>query len=345
MIEERSLSNIRKAEDLIRRCGLSVNYNVDYTVGIYSNDELVATGSLSDDMIQMIAVSPDHQGEDLASIVVTHLIKHAIEIKKSSVHLFTKPDNVKLFLPLGFNIVAIAKPYAALLEWGRPGINEYCNNIKKHACKTHGSVSAIVMNCNPFTLGHRYLIETAASESDKVFVIVVEEDLSVFPFEVRYRLICEGVSDLPNVTVISGGRYVVSSLTFPSYFTKEVDHAKAQTAIDVEIFIKHIAPTLGITKRYIGTEPFSQVTKVYNQTMKERLIPAGINVIELPRIEKAGLAISASRVRTLLSQGNIGAVKELVPESTYKYLTSKDALPVIDKIKTTYTDFVQANEK
>lgn len=345
MIEERSLSNIKQAEDLIRKCGLSLNYDVDYTVGIYSDDELIATGSLFGDMIQMVAVSPDHQGEDLSSIVITHLIKHAIEIKKSGVHLFTKPDNVKLFLPLGFNIVAVAKPYAALLEWGSPGINEYCREIKKYACETDGSVSAIVMNCNPFTLGHRYLIETAASESNKVFIFVVEEDSSEFPFEVRYRLICEGVADLPNVTVIPGGRYVVSSLTFPSYFTKEVDHAKAQTAIDVEIFLKHIAPALGITKRYIGTEPFSPVTNVYNQTMKERLIPAGINVMELPRIEKAGLAVSASRVRALLSQGNIEAVKELVPESTYKYLTSKDALPVIDKIKTTYSDLVQTNER
>lgn len=333
MIEERHLSSVRQAEDLIRRCGLSLNYDVDYTVGIYCDDELIATGSLFGDMIQMMAVSPDHQGEDLSSIVITHLIKHALEMKKSSVHLFTRPEKINMFSPLGFNVVAVAKPYAALLEWGRPGIHEYCSDIKAQAGEAQGSTSAIVMNCNPFTLGHQYLIETAASQSSRVIILAVQEDLSVFPFHVRYRLIREGTSHLPNVTVIPGGRYVVSSLTFPSYFTKDTQLANAHCAIDVEIFLRHIAPALGITRRYIGTEPFSPVTEIYNKTMKERLIPAGIEVVELKRKEKSGEAISASRVRALLAQDKMKAVKELVPRSTYDYLMSEAAAEVLNKLK------------
>ncbi len=188
------------------------------------------------------------------------------------------------------------------------------------------------MNCNPFTLGHRYLIEKAAAQSGKVYILAVQEDVSVFPFDVRYRLICEGTGDLPNVKVIPGGRYVVSSLTFPSYFTKDTQYANANAAIDVELFLKHLVPTLGISRRYIGTEPFSPVTEIYNRTMKERLIPAGIEVLELPRIEKSGSAISASRVRELLSQGNMSAVKELVPITTYNYLTSEAAAPILKKL-------------
>jgi len=333
MIEERRLSNVKQAEDLIITCGLSVNYNVDYTVGIFYDDELVATGSLFGDMIQMMAVSPDHQGEDLSAVVITHLIKHALETGKNNLHLFTMPEKMNMFVPLGFSVVAVAKPYAALLEWGRPGISEYCRDIKAQAGEICGSASAIVMNCNPFTLGHRYLIETAAAKNSRVFILAVQEDISVFPFDVRYRLICEGTAHLPNVTVIPGGRYVVSSLTFPSYFTKDTQLANAHCAIDVEIFLKHIVPTLGITKRYIGTEPFSPVTEIYNKTMKERLVPAGIEVVELPRIEKSGAAISASRVRALLTVGNMEAVKELVPMTTYNYLASEAAIPVLSKLR------------
>ncbi len=333
MLVERRLSNVNLAEELIRSCGLTVNYNVDYTVGIFCDDKLIATGSLLGDMIQMLAVSPDYQGEDLSAIVITHLIKHALEMNKSNLYLFTKPDNISIFIPLGFDVVAVAKPYAALMEWGRPSIVEYCHKIRAQAGEISQDASAIVMNCNPFTLGHRYLIETAAAQSSKVLVLLVQEDLSVFPFDVRYKLVCEGIDHLPNVRVIPGGRYVVSHLTFPSYFTKDAQLAYAHSAMDVEIFLKHIVPTLNIIKRYIGTEPFSPVTEIYNRTIKKRLIPAGIEVVELDRMEKSGTAISASRVRQLLSQDNMTAVKELVPKITYNYLISKAAIPVLNRLK------------
>ncbi len=132
MFEERSLLNVKQAEGLIRSCGLSVNYDVDYTVGIFDDDVLVATGSLSGDMIQMLAVSSDYQGKDLTAIVITHLINYACLVKKSNLYLFTKPEKIKMFVPLGFNIVAVAKPYAALLELGS-GITEYRSRIKEAA--------------------------------------------------------------------------------------------------------------------------------------------------------------------------------------------------------------------
>lgn len=333
MLTERRLYDINEAAELIKNCGLSINYNVDYTVGIFYDDKIIATGSLLGDMIQMLAVSPDHQGMDLSAIVITHLIKQALKMKKSNLYLFTKPENISLFEPLGFDVVAVAKPYAALMEWGHPGIAEYCQYLKSQAETANSNVSAIVMNCNPFTLGHLYLIETASVQSHKVFVLLVQEDLSIFPFDVRYKLACEGTAHLPNVKVIPGGRYVISSLTFPSYFTKDPKLAYAHSAIDVEIFLKHIVPTLGIKKRYIGTEPFSPVTEIYNKTIKEHLVPAGIEVVELARLEKSGTAVSASHVRHLLSQGNITAVKELVPQSTYNYLTSESAISILNRLK------------
>lgn len=337
MIDERALIDVNEAESLIRKCGLTVNRDEDYTVGLYDSDQLVATGSLRGDMIQMIAVSPERQGEDLSSIVITNLIKHAMDKGIRNLYLFTKPDKMNMFVSLGFKPVAVAKPYAALLEWGVPGINEYIRDIKARAGKIECGTSAIVMNGNPFTLGHQYLIERASSESGRVFVFAVQEDLSVFPSDVRYKLICDGSSRLPNVTVIPGGRYVVSSLTFPSYFTKDTEFADAYSAMDIEIFLQHIAPALKITKRYVGTEPFSPVTEIYNQTMKERLPRSGVEVAEIPRLEKSGAAISASSVRELLSEGNVEAVKELVPESTYRYLTSDEARPILDRLKREHT--------
>ncbi len=333
MLDERRADDLNQVEALILTCGLTLSRPVDYTVGIYSGDRLLATGSLIGDTIQMVAVDPDFQGEDLSARVVTHLIKYAFDKDIRTLRLFTKPEGVEYFTPLGFQIVAIARPYSALLEWGKPGIAEHMAAIREMAGEPGRITSAIVMNCNPFTLGHRFLIETASRESDKVIVIVVQEDLSVFPFAVRDRLIRQGTADLENVVVIPGGRYTVSSLTFPSYFTRDTQLAHAQTAIDVEIFRRHFVPALGITRRYIGTEPFSPVTEIYNQAMKERLVPAGVEVIEIVRKEQANQAISASRVRTLLAEGRLTQVQELVPPTTFQYLASEEAIPVIERLR------------
>ena len=63
------------------------------------------------------------------------------------------------------------------------------------------------MNCNPFTLGHRYLIEQASEKVDHLYVFVVEEDKSFFPFSDRIGLVKKGTADLKNITVKPSGKY------------------------------------------------------------------------------------------------------------------------------------------
>ena len=143
-------------------------------------------------------------------------------------------------------------------------------------------------------------------------------------------MVRRGVADLANVVVLSGGRYAVSSLTFPSYFTKEENLAKAHTAIDAEIFCRHIAPALGVTRRFVGTEPLSAVTAVYNETLKGRLPRAGIEVTELARLEKDGAPVSASRVRALLGESLkrpsaevLTELAKLLPSSSLDYMMAE----------------------
>jgi len=286
---------IYEAEELLKKCDLSVPQGIDYTCGVFNDDgRLVATGSLKGDMIQGIAVDPEFQGEDLTAKIFTHLIQTT---EQESLHLFTKPDKVQQFVGLGMRHIATARPYAALLEWGKEGLKSYQDYIAQFA---DGEASCLVMNCNPFTHGHRYLIEKAAEESRKVFVFVVEENASLFSFEDRLEMVRLGTADLENVVVLGGGRYMISDVTFPSYFTKEEDFAKAHTAMDAEIFATCIAPVLNVNRRYIGTEPNSAVTAIYNEALKKRLPKAGIEVVEVPRLEVGGEAVSASIVRGLL---------------------------------------------
>lgn len=322
------------SQELYHLCGITSPEGVDYTIGLYQDDTLIAAGSLKGDMIQGLAVHPHYQGEDLTAKLITQLIAHAVSEGITALYLFTKPEKSSMLSQLGFTIIAKAHPYAALLEWGAPGIVAYKNQLAAASEPiTAAPKGAIVMNCNPFTLGHLYLIEEAARHCGHVFVIVVAEEQSAFPYISRLGLIKEGTAHLGNVTVLGGGRYAVSSLTFPSYFTRESAVADAHAAIDTEIFAEHIAPALGITKRFVGTEPFSPVTDLYNQRMKQRLPLNGIEVVEIPRIRVQGQEISASTVRRLLIQEDFASIKPLVPESTYRFLVSEDCRPIITKLQ------------
>lgn len=327
MFTERKIK-LDEALPLLERCGLTrSNQPPQYTVGIYEEDgdELLATGSLVGGMIQMLAVDPERRGEDLLAKLVTHLLQEAFRRDIGQVYLFTKYDKRAFFQSLGFSLVADVPGQAALLEWGGDGIGAFCRRLRAQFPPAEGTVGALVMNCNPFTLGHRYLVEQAAACCDRVLIFAVEEDLSVFPFRTRLSLLKQGVADLPRVTVIPGGRYVISSLTFPSYFTRAQELAEVQASMDAEIFRRHLVPALGIGRRFLGTEPLSPVTDLYNRVVKRTLEADGVSVRLVPRLEVDGAPVSASRVRALLARGRMEEIRPLVPESTWAYLSSPDS--------------------
>lgn len=175
----------------------------------------------------------------------------------------------------------------------------------------------VVMNCNPFTLGHRYLIEQAAKQVERLFVMVVREDCSLFAYAERKAMVEQGVAHLENVTVIDGSEYAISQATFPTYFLKRLDDAAdTQMLLDLDLFRRHIAPALGATVRFVGTEPTDRLTRRYNQLMHEVLA----DVRETARLEKKGNAVSASRVRKAMEQGDMSTIRKLVPPTTLPYI-------------------------
>ena len=205
------------------------------------------------------------------------------------------------------------KEYKNILRYNKN--NDLANNAK---------IGSIVMNCNPFTKGHRYLIETASKQVDQLYVFVVEEDKSIFPFKERFSLVKNGVKDLKNVTVIPSGKFIISSLTFSDYFNKSnLQEKTIDPSMDVEIFAKLICPELGIKIRFAGEEPLDLVTKQYNETMNKILPQYGIEFIEIPRITFGEGVISASRVRKLLKENKFEEIKQIVPSCTYDYLLNK----------------------
>lgn len=208
-----------------------------------------------------------------------------------------------------------------------PDLLKYIDSIRTYKKGDNSSRNgSIVMNCNPFTLGHRYLIEYAASRVDYLYIFVVEENKSYFPFEDRYKLVQQGTADLPNVVVLPSGNFIISAVTFPGYFYKDdLKETKIDCSNDLNVFAQYIAPALNIKVRFAGEEPLDPVTKQYNEGMSEILPQHGMEFCEIPRKkddEGVGV-ISASRVRKCLEAGKMEELKPLVPQTTYNYLVKR----------------------
>lgn len=307
--------------DFLKTMELDYDPGVEYTVCILENDEIVATGSLDHNVLKCIAVSEAHQGEGLTATLFSELRKEAFRRGHERLLMFTKPKNRWMFEDLQFFTIAQTGDML-LMESTRNGIRDFVSSLEK--APVTGRIGAVVMNCNPFTLGHRYLVEQAAKQCDWLHIFVLSAEKSLFSAQERRMLVEQGTADIPNVTVHPTGDYLISAATFPSYFLKEkarVDEMHCE--LDLEIFCQYFAPALGITCRFVGMEPFSPVTKAYNEAMKKYLPPRGVEVTEIPRKESGGIAISATRVRELYEKKEFEALRQLLPETTWNYLKER----------------------
>ena len=327
--DKRSLAQI---DALLQKEGITRDGNLDYICAMRDeDDEVIATGSCFGSTLRCFAVSSEHQGEGLLNEIISHLME--VQQARGNLHLFlyTKVGSAKFFGDLGFHEIARVDGTLVFMENRKSGFSNYLKNLEK--TKKEGVSAALVMNANPFTLGHQYLVETAAGKCDTLHLFVLSEDASLVPFTVRKKLVQAGVAHIPNVVLHDSGPYIISSATFPSYFLKdEAAVIDGHARLDLAVFTK-IAKALNVTHRFVGEEPTSQVTGLYNKIMAEELPKAGIQCHIIPRKEAGGRAISASTVRVALQNADWDTLKTLVPQTTLDYFTRAEAAPILARIR------------
>ena len=231
---------------------------------------------------------------------------YADEIYKRLEKKLTKKDTIGDKIKLTMNYL------------GMEYIEKYFGDFDREA---HGIVGSIVMNCNPFTKGHRYLIEVALRYVDYLIVFIVEEDKSLFTFEERIAMVKAGTRDLKNICIVPSGQCILSQRTFPQYFLKIEDkELQKNVEYDITYFAEQIAPKLNITYRFVGEEKNDRVTNEYNNAMKKILPRHGIKIIEIPRKKIDNEIISASAVRAQLELVNDRKLYDYIPETTKEIL-------------------------
>lgn len=320
-------------EAFLNKFSLELDKDVDYSLVMREGREIKATCSKAKNVLKCFAVDEALRGEGITNTLITDLINKLFEEGIYHSFIFTKPSNVSIFSSLGFKLVHQVMD-VALLENGIQDITSYLDKLAKKYNLGSSKKAALVMNCNPFTLGHQYLIKKASEENEEVIAFIVEEDKSLFPFETRFELVKKGTEHLKNVTVVPGGEYIISSATFPSYFLREEGtRLKAYTELDAGIFAKHFCSRLNITRRYVGTEPYCKVTNAYNETLKEVLSQYGVELRRVERRKQGDYEISASTVRNFIKEGKVEELKNILPQTTLDFLGTEKGMKIVEKIK------------
>lgn len=315
-LEDSTSGRAARVWEFLRKMGLHPDSDTDLTVYLVNeNGDIAATGSIFRNVLKFIAVDEKEQGTGAAASVVSELVNYAYHESIYKLFLFTKPEKEVMFHSLGFYTLAKTE-HALIMENERTGLTKYLSSLKRpEGADDSSRIGAIVANCNPMTLGHMYLMETAAREVDFLHVFILSEDRSMFPAKTRYDIVCEATAHIKNLLVQRASDYIISSATFPTYFIKERGAVQDINAdLDLTLFAERIAPALGITTRFVGTEPFCAVTSAYNERMKAILPAHGITVREIERKD----AISASRVRELMESRDMDAIRAIVPDATYR---------------------------
>jgi len=312
--------NRNKVKKFLITQDLDFDEDVQYTIAILNNEEIIATGSMDEDVLKCIAVSKDYTGLSLTNKIISLLTTEQYNRGFEHIFVYTKPHNHQIFTDLGFYKIMEIPDKVLLLENKRNGITNFTKQISKH--KIPGNkIAGLVMNCNPFTNGHLHLIKTAAKENDIVHIFVVSSERSQFSYSDRLKLVKLGTRHLKNTYIHESGKYIISPATFPSYFLKDSEKiVTAHAELDLHIFAEYIAPSLGINTRYIGEELTCKVTAEYNKIMAQILPSYNIDTVEIPRLTSLENTISASYVRKLLAEKKIEQIQKLVPSTTYDYL-------------------------
>lgn len=321
---------LEEIKKFLGNCGICYEEGIEYTAVLRNEEGIRACASVEGNVIKCVAVSENLRGEgvlwEVLSAVVSHLQRQGI----NRYFLYTKPEYRQIFKDMMMYPVCETKNLL-LMESQRDGWRRYLEELKREtalqrkemgAASSRERIGAIVLNANPFTVGHQYLVREAAKKCDELHLFVLSSENGMFTAAERMEMVRRGTRQIPGIILHGTSDYLVSPATFPEYFHKDVKSAKAaNTELDLVMFGREIAPALGIGMRFVGTEQADEVTRSYNEQMKELLPEMGIEVVETERLQLPEVGtVSASKVRKWLRQGDFARVWECVPKENQEYL-------------------------
>lgn len=312
-----------RVTEFLLKFDLKFDKDITKTFYVEEDDSIVGTISVANYIIKDLAVLDKYQGENIASSLINHVIKYFSNNSIYNYQVFSKPKYKSLFENMNFKML-VETEKLIMLEGGITDIDETLEKIKKllevrfTPINENSDIASVVINGNPITIGHEYLVSEASLNHNIVIVFIVEEDKSEFTFIERLSMAFLAFHKFSNVYVIPSTKYIVSSLTFPNYFLKETDISEEMAKVDALIFKKYFQKKLFIKKRYIGSESTKKMEN-YNNELKE-ILGDTIKIVE--RLEIDRVRVSASAVRNLIKEGKTKEALKYIPRECHMIVKS-----------------------
>ncbi|QEH61436.1 [citrate (pro-3S)-lyase] ligase [Spiroplasma chinense] len=309
-----------KIENFLEKFKLKYT-DVDLTIVVTENNSIVAVCSKKNNLIKNIAIDEKHWGENISNTLITMVMKEIFQQGYDSAMVVTKVENKKIFASLNFKLIYQNERISFLSSNDKDYLS-YKEMIQNLDYKN--KTAFIILNANPFTLGHEHLVETASKENDIVYLIPVLEDISFFSTDERTEIILKNITKFSNVELLKGTQYLISNNLFPSYFLKSTEESiKEQSQLDANIFCDLIGKNFSKVTRYVGEEPYSKTTEIYNNIIKEELNQRNIKLKIIKRLEKNNVAVSASIVRECIFKNDLETIKKMVSKETFEIISQE----------------------
>ncbi len=332
-VNKRNNFEIKEIWDYLQKFGVEFD-NPERTVVVRDEGKIVGTGSVDGKVMKYFFIDKEYVGHGLLAMIYNSLLNFLLDNNRLEHYVFTTPNNGYIFKGIGLTEV-MSTDRVALFEGGFCSYDKWIQSIKSKLNPEVKIRGAVVVNCNPMTLGHKHLIEYAKSKVDELIVFIVEEDKSTFTTRERYSIVKDEYKNDDKVIVILGGPYIISQATFPTYFIKKMDETTdIYTELDATIFSKRIAKDLKIDIRFVGDEPIDLMTANYNDNLNKSFEKNDLLLEKIDRIKDNGTYISASKVRRLIGEGRVKETYGLLPKSTIDFLESdagKDKIKEIEE--------------
>ncbi|PIE97492.1 MAG: [citrate (pro-3S)-lyase] ligase [Treponema sp.] len=292
--------------------------------GFDEYENIVATGGRTGNILKCFAIKESYRAMGLFEKIISAVLEDGYKEGYHNFFVYTKKTAMKFFQSIQFTILAEAEN-SVLLFRGKKTPEDILNDLYSKTVYnfSDSKIGAIVMNANPFTNGHRFLIDSALKEVDFLFVFAVQSDSSFFSFDERLMLIKQNTRDLKNVAVLPSTDLLISNATFPSYFLKEEKLINKEHAIiDAKMFLKYFVPYFNIKTRFLGAEPLDESTAIYNETLA-KILPPKCEVKIIPRLQENNIFVNATAVRKAFKENSLEGIKGFVSDITYDFLKNK----------------------
>src|SRR5690554_6026105 len=159
-LEVLDLNNLKSMELLnhfLKESNLMLD-TLDYAIVLKDNNQIVGSCCKDKNVLKMIAIHPEYQQHNFVATLISEMQHVLFDQGYTHSFVFTPKKSKEIFISLNYHeIISVCD--VCLLEKGKQKIDDVIESIRKQINTNTSNNGAIVINGNPFTLGHQYLID------------------------------------------------------------------------------------------------------------------------------------------------------------------------------------------